>query len=342
MSDDPVELSRIANKTFGNLLSDGISLFLKNWIKIIVPMALIYVISLILRELMFVEFQWNLTLLELAVAPILDADPSTITEEDLQLMMDYLFSSMGLGVLNQIIADLFTAIGLCTVAYFLYKSYLNQDPNLRNDIKRAFNKKMIPILLILGIGVPLGVLTLFIVSIILFGFFIFSVYTYQFEEIEQPLSKARIYSKGAFWKIIGVLFVASLISMVINLAYQFIFDLIWPVDVATVISWYNPLTRRLDLLILYELTSNLILILLEPLFICLLTPVFVSMLAKSKLGYHMRYQSRVNERPQGTFTSPIKEPEFGDKGIYCPFCGHFMEFKLNFCPACGEKLNFQI
>jgi len=342
MSDDPAELSRIVNKTFGNLITDGFSLFLKNWVKIIFPIGLIYVISLILRELIFVELQWNLTLLELTVAPLLDADPSTITEEDLQLMMDYLFSSMGVGLLSQVIADLFTTLGLCSVAYFLYRSYLNQDPNLIKDMKRAFNKKMIPVLLVLGIGIPLGVLTLFIVSIVILGFFLFSVYTYQLDDVEQPLKKARLYAKGAFWKIIGALFVASLISMVINLAYQFFFDLIWPVDAATLISWTNPLTRRLDLLILYQLSSNLVLILLEPLFICLLTPIFVSMRAKNQLGYQVRYESQFSERSQEGFVSSIREPEYADKGIYCPFCGHFMEFKLNFCPVCGEKLNFEI
>ena len=342
MSNDPAELSRIMNKTFGNLLSDGLSLFLKNWTKIIIPMALFFVISIILRELIFVDLQWNLALLESAVAPLLDMDPSTITEEELQLMMDYLFSSMGLGLLSQIISDIFTVLSLCSVAYFLYKFYTNQDASLSNDIKGAFNKKMIPILLVLGIGIPLGVLTLFIVSIVIFGFFIFSVYTYQLEDVEQPLKKARVYSKGAFWKLIGALFVASLISMVINFVYQLIFDLIWPLDAVTLLSWYNPLTRRLDLLILYQLASNLALILLEPLFICLLTPIFVSMQAKNQLGYRMSYKSQFSERSREGITSPIKEPEFGDKGIYCPFCGHFMEFKLNFCPVCGEKLNFEI
>lgn len=334
MSEDPAELGRIANKMFGNLMIDGFLLFFKNWLKIIVPMGLIFIISMILREVVFIDLQWNLTLLEISISPILDADPSGITPEELQLLMDYLLFSMGLVMLDQIIANIFTILALCSVASFLYKSYLSKDTKLSNEIKRAFNKKLIPVFLLLGLAIPLGILTFFILSIIIFGFYIFSIYTYQLDDIENPLKSARSYSKGAFWRIIGAFIVSSLISIGINYLYQFILDFIWPVEISTVISWYNPSSRRLDLILLYDLLSNLIPILLQPLFICLLTPIFVSIRAKKLLGKGAFYESRT------TYT--LTEPQISDKGMYCPFCGYYLEFKLNFCPNCGEKLNFKI
>ena len=339
MSEDPVELHRIANKSYGNLLSDGFSLFVKTWKWAIIPIGLFFIISIVLREALLVDLRWNLSVLEASISPILNSDPSSITQEDLQLLLNYLMTSLGLGVLELLISNIFTILALCSVAFFLYEHYNYHDTSLREGIKGAFNKKMVPILLLLGLGIPLGIFTLFIASIIIFGFFIFSVYTYQIKDIENPLKSARAYSKGAFWKIIGVFLISWLISSVINFIYQSIFDYIWPVDSFTRLSWYNPSTRRLDLLILYGLVQNLVLILVEPLFICLLTPVFSSARVKNQLRYRtsleplMRYPSA---------NKLLKEPQHSDKGIYCPFCGTFMEFKLNFCPNCGEKLNFEL
>ena len=104
-------------------------------------------------------------------------------------------------------------------------------------------------------------------------------------------------------------------------------------------SWYNPSTRRLDLLILFGLAQNLVLTFLEPLFICLLTPVFTSARAKNHLKYKISAGTLIRY-PSANIS--LKEPQYSDKGIYCPFCGNFMEFKLNFCPNCGEKLNFEL
>jgi hypothetical protein len=254
-------------------------------------------------------------------------------------MMNYLMSSLGLAILELLISNIFTVLALCSVASFLYKYYNYQDTSLREGIKGAFNKKMIPILLLLGLGIPLGVFTLFITSIIIFGFFIFSIYTYQLNDNENPLKSARAYSKGSFWRIIGVLVISSLITAVINYIYQLIFDFAWPVDSLTRMNWYNPSSRRLDLLILYGLAQNLVPLLLEPLFICLLTPVFTSAVVKNHLRYGIRAEPQIR---YPSMNRSLKEPQYSDKGIYCPFCGNFMEFKLNYCPNCGEKLNFEL
>ena len=339
MSEDPAELVRIAHKSYGNLLSDGFSLFLKAWKKIILPFGLFFIISIILREVLLVDLRWNLSVLEVNISPILNSSPSSLNQEDLQLIMDYLISSLGIGVLDLLISNIFTVLALCSVASFLYKYYNYQNTSLREGIKGAFNKKMIPILLLLGLAIPLGIFTLFVASIIIFGFFIFSIYTYQLKDNEKPLKSARAYSKGAFWRIIGAFVISSLITSVINFIYQLIFDSVWPVDSLTTMSWYNPLTRRLDLLILYGLAQNLIAILLQPLFICLLTPIFTSARVKRHLSFGTTIQPYI--RYPSVKVQP-KELQFSDKGIYCPFCGNFMEFKLNFCPNCGEKLNFEL
>ena len=110
---------------------------------------------------------------------------------------------------------------------------------------------------------------------------------------------------------------------------------IFPVSYSTFISWYDPANRRFDLIIIYNLVINIIPILLAPLFVCLLTPVFTHMKARKTIGY----LSRREQAYQAVYTPPT-QPEYVENGIFCPFCGQHMDFKLKFCPSCGESIDF--
>jgi hypothetical protein len=202
-------------------------------------------------------------------------------------------------------------------------------------LKRLFSGKIILVIILLGLVIPLGIITLYISSIFVFGYFIFSVFTYRLENVEKPITEARRLSKGAFWRIIGALLISYMITYAVNIIYTFALTFYWPVSYSTYLSWLNPVNRKYGMLIIYILVTNIPSIILEPLFICLLTPIFASMKAKNEVGFTYGkgyYPSEVK---------PISQPEFTEKGIFCPFCGNHMEFKLNYCPNCGKSLNFE-
>jgi hypothetical protein len=333
MSDDYQTSIRFANKRFGENLSDGFRLFAKLWSSLIIPFALFFIISLILKVFLFTDALWQLDDLGATVDAIVEkfnSDPNSITEFELNLMLQYLIFSFGILILQNMIGAIFTVLILTLVSTYIVKKYNGIETRLFEEIKDGFNKKLLLVLFILGILIPLGSILLFIPSIILFGFYIFSIYTIHFDKNENSLKQAKKSSKGAFLKIIGTFLLVVILITLINLFYQFIIDLTFPHD----ISWYNPATRNYGMIILSDLVYNLMNILFAPLFICLLTPLFVSLKAKKDLGTMYYIEPEV--------TPPTTESTLGsESGMYCPFCGKFMMKKLQYCPHCGEPLNFE-
>ncbi|MHA1191881.1 MAG: hypothetical protein ACTSP9_06245 [Promethearchaeota archaeon] len=334
MSEDPLELTRIANKRYNELLKDGFGLFGKSWIKIIVPISFFYVISLLIRIVLLANANWDIILLEAIVGPLAEVDPLTLTESQLNSMISYIFSIWGIDILNFIIGALFTTLGLCSVAKYLYKDYLGEKISLTESMKGVFNRKIIAVLLILALAIPLGNFMLLIPAIVIFGFYIFSIYTYQLDDNERSIKEAKSLSKGAFGKIIGTFLFSGLITLTVTIFYQMLIEIMFPVSYSTLVSWYDPANRRFDLIFIYNLMINVVPLLLEPLFICLLTPLFIQMKVRKKLGYgHQRKYSQMVYQPP-------TQPEYVEEGIFCPFCGQHMDFKLKFCPSCGESIDF--
>ncbi|MHA1669420.1 MAG: hypothetical protein ACTSV5_02455 [Promethearchaeota archaeon] len=335
MSEDPEELTRIANKTFSELLKDGFGLFVKNWTNVIIPISFFYITSLLIRILVLANANWDLILLEAIVAPLAYLDPFNLTETQLNSMIRYVYTSWGIDTLNFIIGALFTTLGLCSVSKYLYKKYLRETPSLAQSMKGAFNRKIIGVIIILALLIPLGNFMLVIPAIVIFGFYIFSIYTYQLNNNEKAIKEAKNLSKGSFWKIIGTFLISILIIFTVTLFYHTILDLIFPVSYSTLVSWYDPANRRFDLIFIYTLINNVVPILFEPLFICLLTPLFSHMKARKFLGY-----GNQREYHHQRVYTPSTQPEYVENGIYCPFCGQHMDFKLKFCPSCGESIDF--
>jgi hypothetical protein len=279
---------------------------------------------------------WDLILLEAIVAPLASLDPSSLTETQINSLISYVYGNWGVDTIDFMIGALFTTLGLCIVSKYLYKKYLGENPSFLQSIKEAFNKKMIGVLIILGILIPIGNFLLVFPAIIIFGFFIFSVYTYQIDFEVGSLKEARRISKGAFWKIIGVFLISSFTISALTLLYQiFIVDVFFPITYSTFTSWFDPANPRVDLIIIINLVNKLFVIILEPLFICLLTPIFVHMNTRKKLGYGDLRQIKYQQ-----VYAPPTQPEFVENGIFCPFCGQHMDFKLKYCPSCGESIEF--
>ncbi len=337
MSRESQELTRIAKKSYGESISDGFRLFGKNWSRIIVPLTLFYVIYLFLKIFLLADLNWQRNVLgENIIGTI---DPSNLTEADIAQLMNFLLFGLSIIFIDSIINSLFIVLAMSSVSIYLYKKYLNLDTDFVQDIKKSYNSKLFVVLAILGLGVPLGFWFLLIPGFTIFGLYICSVFTYQFENIEKPIKQARKITKGAFWKIIGVLVISSLIIRVISMIFGSFLNLVWQVDAITLASWYNPATRRYDMLFLNELLNNLVSIILGPLFICLLTTLFTSLKVRFDLGYRRGYFQVPTELYR---TEQVQvQPERAESGLYCPVCGHHMEFKFKFCPNCGESLDFK-
>jgi hypothetical protein len=333
------EQLKLANKGFGKILADGFRLFSKTWMKILLPLALFYVVSLLLSVLLTTDLNWQLNTLQTTANAIMDnylTNGVAPSSAELDILINYILFSYGVTIGDLIITTPFMVVALCSVSMFLYKCFRNQNPNFKENFKQSFNKNLLWVILILGIGMPLGAIFIFIPSIIIFGLFIFTIFTYQLTEVKKPIYYGRFAAKKGFFRIIGIFIIATLIITFINFFYQPIIETFFPLN----LSWYNPVSRRYDLIFAYQLLLNVVSILLSPLFICLCTSLFASQRAKVELGH---YKGRPYYQ-QVTPTKPsLKEPEsleMNATGLYCPFCGKYMEFKLKFCPNCGESLDF--
>jgi hypothetical protein len=356
MSEDIQTLQRFAYKSFGGVLSDGYVLFAKNWLKIIGPIAFFSIISIILKNLFIPDLIWNLNLLEPQVNVILNKlinDPFSVTNAEFQVLLSYLSLLIGFFVLNFVIGAFFTVIAMCSISNYLFKRYRGIDTNFNKELKLTFNSKLIIVALLIGIVVPLTFLLL-IPGLILFGYFIFSVFTYHNDNGKSSLKEARFIEKGSFWKIIGVFIMSSIIIWTITFFFQIFLDFFIPVNGVTYSSWYNPSSRNYGMIILYDLLyNNLVSILLGPLFICFLTVLYTSSKAK-KVAI-----SQYKEKPVSKgyrYSEPVTSRLYSDKiesekpsleyklnsGLYCPFCGKFMEKKLEKCPHCNEPLDFSL
>ncbi len=364
-----VDNQRLANKRFGEILSDGLSLFGRNYVKIIIPFAFFMIISKLLLALLLTDLNWNLFQLDISLEDISDIllDPSSITDAEYSKIMQYNSLSLFISFLHTFISTLFTALALCSVSIYLYKSYIQEKSNFANELKYAFNTKLILIIFLIGLGISIGNLLLFIPSIIILGFFIFIVFTYNIIEIKRPALEARRIAKGSFFKIIAIFLICSIIEFIIvDLIYQTFLDFAWYLDYDTYISWYHPDTRNYAMIFIRVLVYDILSIILAPLFICFLTPLFASAKAKNELGYQHqrgyryrresypereRYYESAPERERYYESSPpqtqspyaVREtapkPE-QDGGMFCPYCGHNITSPKKFCPSCGESLDF--
>ena len=349
MSDDNQDLRRFANLRFSQLLSDGLRLFVKNWFKIVLPFAVLLLISVIISNFLVVDLNWHYYQMTPIVDVIYQKDPLSITNADLNILVEYLILTYLINLITSISGTIFTTLAMSITGIQLYSYYTNYVGNYKEGFKGVFNKDLLLITLIFGIFVPLGTLLLFIPSIIIIGYYIFVFFTYREKNIEKPLKDARNLSRGNFWRILGVFIISAIIISIINIIYQFVIGFFWNFNTSTIISWYNPTTRNYPMIILDDIIYfQLIGLIFSPLFICLLTPLYTSLKARTTLGYAYQkgsyaMQERYTQLSSVSNTQAEETSEEGsNQGFYCPYCGFHMLTKLKFCGNCGEALNFEL
>ncbi|NVM16873.1 MAG: hypothetical protein HWN80_04100 [Candidatus Lokiarchaeota archaeon] len=336
MSDEYPRLKRFSNRRFSDVISEGFYLFGKNWLTLIVPLGLFFILSLILKNLLVVDLDWQVITMTPAIEAIISKDPSIVTFEEVNLMFDYLILAFFSEFLNSLITSIFNVLAMCLVSNYLYNKFIGKETKLIFELKNALNGRILLVVLLLGVGISVGQILLFIPSIIIFGFYIFYIFTYHSNDSVHPIKEARDLARHAFWKIIGIFLINSLIIFVCDSVYHLIID-----NLGTQLYnalWYNPSTRDYGSIIIYDFISNIIQFLFIPLFICLLTSLYVYL--RMRREQPLQYNNISQEAPQ-SYKTPRNELK-NNSGTYCAFCGKFMKVKIDFCPHCGEKLDYDI
>jgi hypothetical protein len=350
MSEAYPRMERYSNKRFSEVLSEGFHLFFKSWLTLIIPLGLFLLISLIIKNLLVADMVWQSIELTPAIETIINMDPSAITDEQLNLMMEYLALSLFSGFISGFVITIFNVLAMCLVSNYLYNKFIGNETSFFSEFKKAINGKLIFVILLLGVGISVGSFLLYIPSIFIFGYYAFYVFTYNSDNSDdsnEPIRDAREIARNSFWKIIGVFVVSTLIIAIIDFVFHLFIDGFLIQFVQT--SWYSPSTRNFIMIILYDLIYNIVQLIFAPLFICLLTSLYVSL--KTRKETFVQYQPSYDQTPQSYGTpyrdesSSIKSMNAADKpgsGFYCPFCGEFVKDKIKFCPHCGEQFNFEL
>ena len=350
-----------ANKRFSDIILDGLKLFFQNYGTIILPLAFFQVLLIILDIFILTDLKWYIDSIGLNLSDILEkfADEVTLTESDWNLLTSFLFLNIGLLFLENLIGAIVITLAMCSVSNYILKRHLHIETRFIQSFKSAFNKKIFLVILIIGICIPLGSLLFFIPAIIIFGFYIFLVFTYNMEDIENPISEARSVAKGNFFKIIGIFVFNFIFIFIFSFIFNSIIDLFLDPSSDTFSYNYNlwlaPSTRNYGMLILYQILVSLVDILLAPLFICLLTSLFTSLKAKKDLGFSYQKQYLpAREKYEKAYSQPLELTQRTDEFIeevstttlqlegefYCPFCGYKINVPKKFCPNCGESFSF--
>ena len=364
MEVDQQRLAILANKRFSEVLREGFKLFINSYGYIFLPLMMFSIISILLQVFLLTDLEWNVNTLDRSVSEIMenlgDAD---ITESEWNLLVKYLVMYLALIFLNNLIAGMgvggiITTIAMCSVSTFLYKKYVQGEADFTSSFKSSFNKKMLLVILIIGICIPIGTSLFVIPAVIIYAFYIFLIYTYNMKDNNNPTSKARFIAKGAFWKLIGVFIINFIILATINFIYASIIDFIINVNIDSATfsynynSWYDPATRNFGMIILYKILYSFVDIIFAPLFICLLTSLFATLKAQKDLGYEYKreaypvsigYQEPYTPLKVDSPESYEEVPSYGiplKEGLYCPFCGYHIKRPKKFCPKCGEDISF--
>jgi len=360
---------RLANKPFGEIVSDGFRLFFQTYSKIIIPFALFYIAYIIVSVFLLGALQANLYDLYIAESALIDrynANPFEavlqFSDQEYSAIQPYVNMNLLIAFLDGIILGVFTALSLCTVSSFLYKTHMEENPSFSDEFISSFNSKLLIVVLVLGVGVSVCFgysLFLMIPGIIIFCFFIFLVYTYNMKDVDRPFMESRLSPSGNYIKIIGVFLLAQLIFSLFDLITIVIRIFIWNVNPVDYTYWYTPAGgMNFGMIITRDIVYSIITILISPLFICLLTPVFAVAKAQKDIGYRRKKQQYMSwgtqyER-QPASGQRAYEPERGysqfpatrtraqpQSGFYCPFCGTLIRSPKKFCPNCGETVDFK-
>ncbi len=314
-------------KSFTDIIIDGLILFKDNYLIIVLPLFITSVIPIVFNVILTNFLDYELIKLEEDLTFIM-YDFTTISQSDMNLIMQYFLLTFLDVIIENSMFFTFQMFGMALIGYHLYKKFTGKQADLIDDMKHSLNYKLIPVILILGPLMSVGL-------ILVLGFFIYLLFTYNMPEFEENyISKS--WKIGTFLRrLLIYLIPVIIINWILDGIYTNILNILWNVDDVTYFTWIA--NNNFGMLILYRFVYAIARALLfTPLFICLLT---------SRFAYDLE-EYKIKTRPQDYLpktTEGRKRRSFQMKeGMYCPFCGAFLTQKKNFCPKCGESLEFRI
>jgi len=216
MSDGYPRRKSVSNKRFKDIISEGFYLFVKSYKTLIIPLALIFIVSLIIKNLLVVDLNWQINNLSPLIEVIIQKDPLTLTDADYNALFEYFPLLLGSGFLNNLTSSIFNVISICLVSNYLFTKISGSSSNFSTELKNALNGRLLLVVLLLGVGIPVGSFPLLFPSIIVYGYYIFYVFTYHSKEGIQPIKEAREVARGAFWKIIGIFIISNLVVAILS------------------------------------------------------------------------------------------------------------------------------
>ncbi len=235
--------------SFKKIILDGLKLFKKTYFKIIPIFVLFSVVSIIFKVISLTEINYKLA--------ILKKSSSTNTPE-------FFLLYIGAIIIEFIIVNFFLILALSILSLYLLKCYRKEETDLITNVKKTFNKKLVLILLLLGLFLPITFL-LIIPGLLIYKYYIFSIFTVNIPNVKRPFTQAKDISSGNFLRILIIFLINVIIIFSGNLVSNlFFYDL------------YESLiiSRNNGLLLIYFFVCNLLGILLSPLIVCLLTSLF--------------------------------------------------------------------
>jgi hypothetical protein len=348
-------IQNLSNKSFSEVLRDGFKLFFQSYGTLILPLAFFQILLILLDVLILTDFRLYIDSLGITVDIILEnlMDSAPLSPSELNLLSTFLLLSMVLFFLQNLIGAIIITIAMCSVSTYAFKKYMKEEISIGESFKSAFNKKIFFAILIIGILLPVSSLLLFFPAVIIFGLYIFIVFTYNMDNPKNSVSEARDIARRSFWRIIGVFIINVTIIFILSYFFNLFANMVLDTDSAAFMAsfehWHNPATRNYGMIILYNILFSVVDILLAPLFICLLTVLFASLKAKKDLKYLYQTENYPSRRFYQESYLPIQESkkeEFISHEVkvgnrfYCPFCGTLIRSAKKFCSKCGENLEF--
>ncbi|MBN1214782.1 MAG: hypothetical protein JXA99_05000 [Candidatus Lokiarchaeota archaeon] len=235
--------------SFKKIILDGLKLFKKTYFKIIPIFVLFSVIGIIFKVITLTEINYKLA--------ILKESSSTNTPE-------FFLLYIGAIIIEFIIVNFFLILTLSILSLYLLKCYRKEESGLITSFKKVINKKLVLILLFLGLFLPITFL-LVLPGLLIYKYYIFSIFTVNTPNAKKPFTQAKDISSGNFFRI--------LIIFLINIIIIFSGN---PISNLFFYDFYESLiiSRNYGLLLIYFFVCNLLGILLSPLIACLLTSLF--------------------------------------------------------------------
>ncbi len=331
MEDNPEKLSNFANKRFIVIIKDGFKLYIENFGYLILPFGILGIFSIFLKVVFLTEFenfvmQFGSDILNRISS---NQDISTLQSEFSDIRTFFLLGVILVflnGLISGRVSGIITVISMCLVSTFLYKKYFDGEANFFSSVKSSINKRMLTVILLIGVGISSGLFLLFIPSIIIYSFCIFLVFTYNINNIEKPISEARLIAKGAFWSLIGILIIEFLFIFFIDLIYRMIFN----------VALLFPYPRSYLTSFLFQILNGLFDIIFSPLILCFLTTLYTKLKAQKELN--QKFAAKYYPTSEPSRETARGGISIMDTPLYCPFCGELIKTPQKFCPNCGKSL----